>query len=111
MSQSAPYRFSSVIGPDGRRRLNIDVTGPLPDPLVGLTPEQQRAVYATPRSWGEFILIAQAMHYPWPAREAVRHFVLTRRRQRFEARQVQAQVPSDAMPFTDAFGDREPDMV
>lgn len=100
---AAPYRFSSVTDNTGRQRLRVEVHGPLPDPLAGLTAAERSAVRATPRTWGEFILLAQTQYYPLLAREAVNHYLMSRRRTRYLARRAeqeltQAQEAEDQEP-------------
>jgi hypothetical protein len=110
MSQGS-YRFSYTPGADGKHRLAVEVYGPLPDPLAGLTPKQRQAVLQEKRTWGELSLLMQTINYPGLARQAVQHHVLACRRQRYEARGVQAPIPSGVQAVAPSpRPDREPQM-
>lgn len=82
------YRLSYSRGSDGKHQLAVEITGPLADPLAGLTPQERRGVMAEARTWSEIRLLFESFRLPPLARQAVENHVLASRRQRYEARKL-----------------------
>ena len=77
----APYRVNYTQGPDGKVSIAVDIHGPLPDPLAGLSAEERRAVAGRSLSLSEYTMLWSVRHMPAAARQVVWVEILARRRQ------------------------------
>ncbi len=76
----APYRINYTQGPDGKVSIAIDIYGPLPDPLAGMSPEERRAVTRQRLSFSEYGMLWSVRRMPAAAKQVVWVEILARRR-------------------------------
>ena len=79
----APYRISYTQAPDGKVTIAVDISGPLPDPLAGMSAEERRAVSRQRLSLPEYVTLWSVRRLPAAARHVIWLQILARRRQAF----------------------------
>ena len=68
-TNTPPYRISYTQGPDGKVSIAVDISGPLPDPLDGMSPEERRAITRRSLSFSEYVTLWSVRHLPAAARQ------------------------------------------
>ena len=118
----APYRISYTQAPDGKVTIAVDISGPLPDPLAGMSAEERRAVSRQRLSLSEYVTLWSVRRLPAAARHVVWLQILARRRQAFlqrtalmdkapvEPEPMKAMPPDSPIVAEAAEMDREPEM-
>jgi len=68
-----PYRISYTQGPAGKTSISVGISGPLPDPLAGMSAQERRAVSRQSLSFSEYVTLWSVRHLPAaPRRRAPR---------------------------------------